>query len=167
MATDSCQSHPFGNRGMEVPQMHPDYSVEELKNEVWKTIPGFEGLYQISSIGRCNSLPRGWSNRDAATDSADAVSPLEARWLLKCDLPWRALHCGRGEILCKRRTRKRSRIYRTCAAGVPTKRIGQLDIGSSKHTTYRVADDACVLPRNVRDRMQLYCILKGRSRTRG
>lgn len=28
-------------------------------SEVWKEIPGFEGLYQVSNIGRVKSLPRG------------------------------------------------------------------------------------------------------------
>ena len=27
-------------------------------SEIWKDIPGFEGLYQVSNLGRVKSLPR-------------------------------------------------------------------------------------------------------------
>lgn len=33
-------------------------SLETLENEVWKDIPGYEGLYQVSSLGRVKSLKR-------------------------------------------------------------------------------------------------------------
>lgn len=29
-----------------------------MKEEIWKDIEGFEGLYQVSSFGRVKSLPR-------------------------------------------------------------------------------------------------------------
>ena len=29
-----------------------------MKNEVWKDIVGYEGLYQVSNLGRIKSLPR-------------------------------------------------------------------------------------------------------------
>lgn len=29
-----------------------------MKNEVWKAIPGYEGLYEVSSLGRVKSLPK-------------------------------------------------------------------------------------------------------------
>ena len=32
--------------------------MEHLENEVWKSIPGFEGKYQVSNMGRVRSLPR-------------------------------------------------------------------------------------------------------------
>lgn len=32
--------------------------------EVWKDIPGYEGLYQISNLGRVKSLPRKWSPKE-------------------------------------------------------------------------------------------------------
>lgn len=35
-----------------------EYSEEELKNEMWKDIIGYEGLYQISNLGRIKSLER-------------------------------------------------------------------------------------------------------------
>jgi hypothetical protein len=31
-----------------------------MKEEIWKDIEGFEGLYQISSFGRVKSLPKKW-----------------------------------------------------------------------------------------------------------
>ena len=34
------------------------YTVEELNQEVWKDILGFEGFYQASNLGRFRSLPR-------------------------------------------------------------------------------------------------------------
>lgn len=33
-------------------------SLKDLKGEVWKDIPGFDGYYQISSLGRVKSLDR-------------------------------------------------------------------------------------------------------------
>lgn len=33
-----------------------------MKNEIWKDIPGYEGLYQVSNIGRVKSLARKNSN---------------------------------------------------------------------------------------------------------
>lgn len=32
--------------------------VENLKDEIWKDIEGYEGLYQISNFGRVKSLSR-------------------------------------------------------------------------------------------------------------
>lgn len=32
--------------------------------EVWKDIPGYKGLYQISNLGRVKSLPRKWSPKE-------------------------------------------------------------------------------------------------------
>lgn len=29
-----------------------DFTTEELENEIWKEIPGFEGLYSVSNLGR-------------------------------------------------------------------------------------------------------------------
>jgi hypothetical protein len=29
-----------------------------MENEIWKDIPGYEGLYQVSNLGRVKSLPR-------------------------------------------------------------------------------------------------------------
>lgn len=35
-----------------------------LNTEIWKDIPNYEGLYQISNLGRVKSLPRKWSPRE-------------------------------------------------------------------------------------------------------
>lgn len=32
--------------------------IEDLENEIWKDIPGYEGYYQVSNYGRVKSLPR-------------------------------------------------------------------------------------------------------------
>lgn len=34
------------------------YDLEDLPNEVWKDIKGYEGLYQVSNYGRVKSLER-------------------------------------------------------------------------------------------------------------
>jgi hypothetical protein len=35
-----------------------EFTKEELENEIWKDIPGFEGNYQVSDLGRVKSLSR-------------------------------------------------------------------------------------------------------------
>jgi hypothetical protein len=35
-----------------------DISLETLENEIWKDIPGYEGLYQASTLGRIKCLKR-------------------------------------------------------------------------------------------------------------
>jgi hypothetical protein len=41
-----------------------DYTEEELKNEIWKDIPEYECLYQVSDLGRIKSLERYVKNRE-------------------------------------------------------------------------------------------------------
>lgn len=31
-----------------------------MQNEVWKDIPNYEGLYQVSNLGNVKSLPKEW-----------------------------------------------------------------------------------------------------------
>lgn len=33
-----------------------EFTKEELNNEVWKDIPDYEGIYQISNLGRVMSI---------------------------------------------------------------------------------------------------------------
>ncbi len=40
-------NYPFHNK-----------SIKDIRNEEWKDIPGFEGVYQASSFGRIKSLDR-------------------------------------------------------------------------------------------------------------
>ena len=40
-------NYPFHNK-----------SIKDIRNEEWKDIPGFEGIYQASSFGRIKSLDR-------------------------------------------------------------------------------------------------------------
>lgn len=35
---------------------HPTFTEEELQNEIWKTIPEYEGLYLISTLGKVKRL---------------------------------------------------------------------------------------------------------------
>jgi hypothetical protein len=34
--------------------------MENLENEEWRDVPGYEGLYQVSNMGRVYSLPKKW-----------------------------------------------------------------------------------------------------------
>ena len=37
---------------------YKNLSLEDLPNEVWKDVVGYEGLYQVSNLGRVKSLQR-------------------------------------------------------------------------------------------------------------
>jgi hypothetical protein len=39
-------------------EYNSQFSEEELKNEVWKNVPNYEGFYQVSNLGRIVSLDR-------------------------------------------------------------------------------------------------------------
>ena len=39
-------------------EIYQNLSLEDLPNEVWKDIPNYEGLYQVSNLGRVKSLER-------------------------------------------------------------------------------------------------------------
>ena len=39
-------------------EIYKNLSLEDLESEVWKDIPNYEGLYQVSSLGRVKSLAR-------------------------------------------------------------------------------------------------------------
>jgi hypothetical protein len=41
----------------------------DLKNEIWKDIPGYEGLYQVSNMGRVYSFPKEWISGKGAKRS--------------------------------------------------------------------------------------------------
>ncbi len=36
------------------------YPLKIMDKEIWKDIPNYEGLYQVSNLGRIKSLPRQW-----------------------------------------------------------------------------------------------------------
>jgi hypothetical protein len=38
--------------------MYANFTQEELNNEVWRDVIGYEGLYQVSNLGRVKSLDR-------------------------------------------------------------------------------------------------------------
>ena len=39
-----------------------EYTKEELANEEWRPIKGYEGLYEVSNLGRIKGLPRKVNN---------------------------------------------------------------------------------------------------------
>ena len=39
-------------------EIYENLSVESLPNEEWRDIVGYEGLYQVSNLGRVKSLPK-------------------------------------------------------------------------------------------------------------
>ena len=39
-------------------EIYQNLSLEDLPNEVWKDVPNYEGLYQVSNLGRVKSLDR-------------------------------------------------------------------------------------------------------------
>lgn len=39
-------------------ETYQNLSLEDLPNEEWKDIVGYEGLYQVSNLGRVKSLQR-------------------------------------------------------------------------------------------------------------
>ena len=45
--------------------------------EVWKDIPGYEGLYQVSNLGRVKSLPHWIQRRNVLTGGVSKVSKIK------------------------------------------------------------------------------------------
>ena len=39
-------------------EIYKNLSIESLPNEEWRDVVGWEGLYQVSNLGRVKSLPR-------------------------------------------------------------------------------------------------------------
>ena len=39
-------------------ETYQNFSLEDLPNEEWRDVIGYEGLYQVSNLGRVKSLPR-------------------------------------------------------------------------------------------------------------
>lgn len=39
-------------------QYRQEFTVEELNNEIWLDVQGFEGIYQVSNLGRVKALPK-------------------------------------------------------------------------------------------------------------
>lgn len=53
--------------------MTRDYAIESLPQEQWKSIPGFEGFYEISSFGRVRSLERTMKNKHGTSSRVPAI----------------------------------------------------------------------------------------------
>ena len=37
-----------------------------MQNEIWKDVIGYEGLYQVSNLGRVKSLPRNGTTKNGS-----------------------------------------------------------------------------------------------------
>jgi HNH endonuclease/NUMOD4 motif len=68
---------------------HPTFTEEELKAEIWKPVPGWEGCYEASSLGRIRSLDR------------QIVVRIKGRLLI----PWRSGDRNYSQV----------RLYRNCS----------------------------------------------------
>ena len=56
---DNCKNRVFdGCRQTVEPYIAPQINIDDLPGEKWRDINGYEGLYQISSLGRVKSIPR-------------------------------------------------------------------------------------------------------------
>ena len=49
-----------------------------MENEIWKDVPNYEGLYQVSNLGRVKSLPKTWvtGNNSIQTHSGIILKPM-------------------------------------------------------------------------------------------
>lgn len=45
-----------------------EFTQEELRNEIWKDVPSFEGFYQASTLGRIQSLERSIIKKDGKSN---------------------------------------------------------------------------------------------------
>lgn len=53
-----CERHYAQMARKEKRDIREAITVPNLKNEIWKDINGYEGLYQVSNLGRIKSLPK-------------------------------------------------------------------------------------------------------------
>lgn len=58
------------------------FTEEELKNEIWKDVVGYEGLYQVSNLGRVKSLERvAYINRGRGGKGPRQTRPIKEKIL--------------------------------------------------------------------------------------
>ena len=60
-----------------------EFSIEELENEVWKDVPGYEGYYQVSDLGRVKSLARRIMYRESISRCQDVSEKILTRTKVK------------------------------------------------------------------------------------
>lgn len=53
-----CEKHYAQMARKEKCEIRESIKVENLENEIWENINGYEGLYQVSNLGRIKSLPK-------------------------------------------------------------------------------------------------------------
>lgn len=53
-----CERHYAQKKREDKRKIRKSIKVEDLDNEIWKDIKGYEGLYQISNLGRVKSLAK-------------------------------------------------------------------------------------------------------------
>lgn len=99
------------------------FSPDEIAKEEWRPIAGYEGLYEVSSLGRVRSLDR------LVHGYGYAMQPKNGR-MLKLDgsRPYLAV------TLCRRQVLKRMRVNRLVAqAFLPPPLPGQSEVGHIDH----------------------------------
>lgn len=59
-----------------------DFTEEELNNEIWKDVVGYEGLYKVSNLDRVRSLDRVVTRKDGRKQLCKGrlLSPCRLRW---------------------------------------------------------------------------------------
>lgn len=76
----------------------------ETKNEIWKDIEGYEGLYQVSNIGRVRSLDR-WKEQICSRNSKTTVLHLYKGKILAQPIEfwgYRRVNLSSGKNNCKK-----------------------------------------------------------------
>lgn len=61
-------------------QPHLNLSLEDMPNEIWKPVKGYEGLYEVSNLGRVKTIERAvpWLSRNRKT-KANRTIPSKIR----------------------------------------------------------------------------------------
>lgn len=77
-----------------------------MENEIWKDVEGYEGLYQVSNLGRVKSLDRTQQNHSKVQSRPGRIMHLQAN-------PYRSNYVT--VILCKDARTKRIRLNRLVA----------------------------------------------------
>ncbi len=59
-----CRIAYIRGRRQQKALQNPKYTIQPIEGEVWKDIIDFEGIYQVSSIGRVKSLERTYTDKN-------------------------------------------------------------------------------------------------------
>ena len=86
-------------------ESNKNFSLESIEGEIWKEIIGYEGLYQISNLGRAKALAREYysgKTKSSKKFTKERIMPLGS-------------HVYHGVYLCKTGIVKRVEIHRLVA----------------------------------------------------